>query len=329
MKSTRLGLCSPWQVLHLVMNVHCFVGWRPLIFGGFGKKKPQQQQQQQEQHTVVEVPLASATPSTTTPPSTAQVPASPSVGSETPDAAITTGSSGVRPVDVEGAVKAADSTTNQGAVRSKRTPPSGPPPVIPSSSSHSSTSPPSPPSPQPPSPKPSAPPPPSSVIAVGKDGECEGGAAGVLHCDVALNFSVMMPYPLTVVPAPLLGMAAGLLSKLAVQSLLPGFLDMLAVDYGRWAQGIARGQSAGSLLGGGAGSGQEEEGLQAQLREDSDNGGDAEEEVGAGEDVEREGGAGGGGGTGVRGSSGKAGLGAAVANVVASVPGSARDASAP
>jgi len=88
----------------------------------------------------------------------------------------------------------------------------------------------------------------SSSAAAGSGSDATDVAAGVLHCDVALQFQIMMPHPLSVVPGPLLALAGGLLSRLAVQSMLPGFLDMLSVDYGRWAQGTARGQSAGSLI---------------------------------------------------------------------------------
>lgn len=73
--------------------------------------------------------------------------------------------------------------------------------------------------------------------------------AGTLSCSVDVSFQVRLPAPLSVAPGPLLALAAGLVAKLALQSLLPPFLDLLAVDYGRWATGRgSRAEAAGSLL---------------------------------------------------------------------------------
>ncbi|KAL6764905.1 hypothetical protein V8C86DRAFT_2465486 [Haematococcus lacustris] len=73
--------------------------------------------------------------------------------------------------------------------------------------------------------------------------------AGTLSCSVDVSFQVRLPAPLSVAPGPLLALAAGLVAKLALQSLLPPFLDLLAVDYGRWATGRgSRADAAGSLL---------------------------------------------------------------------------------
>ncbi len=57
--------------------------------------------------------------------------------------------------------------------------------------------------------------------------------AGMLHCAVDMRFDVVMPPPLSVVPGPLLALAGSLLARFAVQALLPGFLELLSVDYGR------------------------------------------------------------------------------------------------
>jgi len=71
-----------------------------------------------------------------------------------------------------------------------------------------------------------------------------------LRCDVEVRLRVRVPPPLSAVPGPLLSTTGGLLAKLVMQALLPSFLDLLAVDYGRWAAGDAnrRAIAAGSLL---------------------------------------------------------------------------------
>jgi len=59
-----------------------------------------------------------------------------------------------------------------------------------------------------------------------------------------------MPYPLSVVPGPLLSLGASLVSKATIKGLLPAFLQLLSIDYGRWASGQPRSrtQGTGSLL---------------------------------------------------------------------------------
>lgn len=75
--------------------------------------------------------------------------------------------------------------------------------------------------------------------------------------NVDVGFTVLVPHPLSVVPKPLLFMTASLIARFALQSLLPSFLDLLAVDYSRWAagNGAARAQPAGSLVVAGSGAG--------------------------------------------------------------------------
>ena len=71
-----------------------------------------------------------------------------------------------------------------------------------------------------------------------------------LRCDVAVRVRLRVPPPLSAVPGPLLSTTGGLLAKLVMQALLPTFLDLLAVDYARWAAGDAsrRTSAAGSLV---------------------------------------------------------------------------------
>ncbi len=57
--------------------------------------------------------------------------------------------------------------------------------------------------------------------------------AGSLHCEVDLRFKVTLPSPLSVVPGPMLALAGSLLARFAVRALLPGFLELLSVDYSR------------------------------------------------------------------------------------------------
>jgi hypothetical protein len=77
-----------------------------------------------------------------------------------------------------------------------------------------------------------------------------------LRCDVDVRLRVRVPPPLSAVPGPLLSTTGGLVAKLVMQALLPSFLDLLAVDYGRWASGDANRRSiaAGSLVPAAAGS---------------------------------------------------------------------------
>jgi hypothetical protein len=71
-----------------------------------------------------------------------------------------------------------------------------------------------------------------------------------MSCAVDVAFTVTVPPPLSMVPGLLLSSTAGLIAKLTMQSLLPQFLELLAVDYQRWASGAAssRALPAGSLV---------------------------------------------------------------------------------
>jgi hypothetical protein len=69
-----------------------------------------------------------------------------------------------------------------------------------------------------------------------------------LSCKVNLSMTLRLPYPLSIVPGPLLSTTAGLVAKLVMQSLLPSFLELLATDYGRWAMGVSRAAPVGSLV---------------------------------------------------------------------------------
>lgn len=75
-------------------------------------------------------------------------------------------------------------------------------------------------------------------------------SAAILCGNVEVAVEVQVPYPLSVVPGPLLNLAATLVTKSIMQQLLPGFLQLLSVDYERWASGKSqeRSQAAGSLL---------------------------------------------------------------------------------
>ena len=73
----------------------------------------------------------------------------------------------------------------------------------------------------------------------------------ILWCKVDVRMEAQVPYPLSAAPRPLLQLAATLVTKFTIQQLLPGFLSLLAVDYGRWATGKAkarRSEAAGNLL---------------------------------------------------------------------------------
>lgn len=73
--------------------------------------------------------------------------------------------------------------------------------------------------------------------------------------NVDVGFTVLVPHPLSIVPKPLLFMTGSLIARFALQSLLPSFLDLLAVDYSRWAagKGADRAQPAGDLIAVGSG----------------------------------------------------------------------------
>eukprot|EP00955_Chlamydomonas_euryale_P017260 184324-Chlamydomonas_euryale.AAC.9 len=79
------------------------------------------------------------------------------------------------------------------------------------------------------------------------------GSASTLSCKADVRIEALVPPPLSAAPAPLLGLAAGLVTKFTMQQLMPAFLDLLVVDYQRWATGRATRQEAreavaGSLL---------------------------------------------------------------------------------
>ncbi|MEW5315337.1 MAG: hypothetical protein WDW38_006777 [Sanguina aurantia] len=94
----------------------------------------------------------------------------------------------------------------------------------------------------------------SSIAASGpgvtKGGPVVVGATSMLCGNVDVGFTVLVPHPLSIVPKPLLFMTGSLVARFALQSLLPSFLDLLAVDYSRWAagKGADRAQPAGDLI---------------------------------------------------------------------------------
>jgi hypothetical protein len=59
------------------------------------------------------------------------------------------------------------------------------------------------------------------------------GPHPLLRCRVALDFNVVVPPPLSVVPGPMLSVAGSLVSQLLLRNLMAGFLDLLALDYQR------------------------------------------------------------------------------------------------
>jgi hypothetical protein len=70
-----------------------------------------------------------------------------------------------------------------------------------------------------------------------------------MSCVVDVAFTVTVPPPLSLVPGLLLSTTASLVAKLTMQTLLPQFLELLAVDYQRWSSGtVSRAQPAGSLV---------------------------------------------------------------------------------
>lgn len=74
-------------------------------------------------------------------------------------------------------------------------------------------------------------------------------ASSQLHCSVDVNMSLQVPHPLSIAPRPLLATTGGLVMHMALQQLLPSFLEMLVVDYTRWMEGTgSRDAPAGSLL---------------------------------------------------------------------------------
>lgn len=70
-----------------------------------------------------------------------------------------------------------------------------------------------------------------------------------IHCHIDLSFTMKVLHPLSLVPGLLLQYTGNTITRFAIQALLPNFLDLLAVDYQRWAQGTGmRGDAAGSLV---------------------------------------------------------------------------------
>lgn len=73
-----------------------------------------------------------------------------------------------------------------------------------------------------------------------------------LSVKVDLSFQLRLPPPLSLVPGALLSTTGGLVVKLVLQSLMPSFLQLLSVDYGRWASGTStrtrQALPAGSLV---------------------------------------------------------------------------------
>eukprot|EP00798_Chlamydomonas_sp_ICE-L_P025379 gene25379-11040_t len=71
-----------------------------------------------------------------------------------------------------------------------------------------------------------------------------------LNCSVDVTFNVVATPPMTSVPGPLLSMTGSLVARLAMKTLLPAFLELLSVDYERWASGVdgSRSDNAGSLV---------------------------------------------------------------------------------
>lgn len=78
----------------------------------------------------------------------------------------------------------------------------------------------------------------ADVASVGS--RVEGDAESVrqqLAARVDLRVNINVPPPLRVVPGPLLSYAGGLVLKVALQQLLPTFLQLLAKDYQVWSSG--------------------------------------------------------------------------------------------
>lgn len=73
-----------------------------------------------------------------------------------------------------------------------------------------------------------------------------------LRCKVDVSCTLRVPHPLSIVPAPLLSSTGSMVARLAMQALLPSFLELLAVDYARWAAGgstsVRQATPAGSLV---------------------------------------------------------------------------------
>jgi hypothetical protein len=61
-----------------------------------------------------------------------------------------------------------------------------------------------------------------------------------LCAEVEVAFGARAPYPLSIVPRPLLNYTGSAVAKLAMAALLPSFLELLSVDYRRWAAGLTR-----------------------------------------------------------------------------------------
>eukprot|EP00798_Chlamydomonas_sp_ICE-L_P026304 gene26304-17398_t len=72
----------------------------------------------------------------------------------------------------------------------------------------------------------------------------------VLSCTANISLTINLSPPLSVVPGPLMSITGGLMARIALESLVPAFLELLSVDYERWACGLAeeRSEPAGSLV---------------------------------------------------------------------------------
>ena len=84
------------------------------------------------------------------------------------------------------------------------------------------------------------------------EGEAPGGAEPVtpwnLACAVDVRGTFPMGPPLSKLPGPLLGGFIGLMGTAVAQVALPGFAQILALDYERWALGKERLSLDGALL---------------------------------------------------------------------------------
>jgi hypothetical protein len=60
-----------------------------------------------------------------------------------------------------------------------------------------------------------------------------------LRSHVSLKMRLMVGYPLSIVPGPMLSATASLVAQLTMKALLPSFLDLLGTDYARWASGTS------------------------------------------------------------------------------------------
>lgn len=74
------------------------------------------------------------------------------------------------------------------------------------------------------------------------------GPTSQMVCGVELKLELGVPAPLSVVPGLLLSTAGSLIARLAMQALVPSFVELLLVDYQRWATGAPRNTPAGNLV---------------------------------------------------------------------------------